>query len=365
MSTRRREPGRARLSMAFLWLLFGLCGLPSFASTAATASLQRDVIFRDYAPMSRSSELVRRTFSPLAALRLQAALTRLGRSVREQSIDLANERFVAYVPSSPPPPEGYALLVFIPPWPQAEVPEGWPAVLERHGTIFVSAAGSGNDASVVDRREPLALLAAYNLMRRDPIDPHRVFIGGFSGGSRVALRLALAYPDLFRGALLDAGSDAIGTAEIPLPPAALFDRFRDATQLVYLTGTNDMVHLAQDARSRQSMQDWCVAHVDTESIPFTAHAVAPATALNRALQALLEARAPHSDERLAACRQRVEQKLSAQLRRVQALLDGGDAASARALLERIDAHYGGLAAPRSVVLLQALDAKPQGGGPSH
>ncbi|HEX7113410.1 MAG TPA: hypothetical protein VF216_13275 [Mizugakiibacter sp.] len=364
MSARRREPGRARGFAAALALLFGLCGLPPCASAAATG-LQRDVVFSDYAPLSRSSELVRRTFSPLAALRLQAALARLGRSVREQSIELANERFVVYVPTAAPPPGGYALLVFIPPWPQAEVPEGWPAVLERHDTIFVSAANSGNDASVVDRREPLALLAAYNLMRRYPVDPQRVFVGGFSGGSRVALRLALAYPDLFRGALLDAGSDPIGTAEIPLPPADLFRQFRDATQLVYLTGTNDTVHLAQDARSRQSMQDWCVARVDTASIPFTAHAVAPAIALNRALQTLLEARAPPSDERLAACRQRVERELSAQLQRVQARLDGGDAASARTLLERVDARYGGLAAPRSAALLRAIDAKPQGGGSSH
>lgn len=363
MSTRRR-PGRARGFAASLPLLLGLCGLPPCASAAA-AGLQRDVVFTDYSPLSRSSELVRRTFSPLAVLRLQAALTRLGRSVREQSIDLAHERFVVYVPSTAPPAGGYALLVFIPPWPQAEVPEGWPAVLERHGTIFVSAADSGNDASVVDRREPLALLAAYNLMRRYPVDPHRVFVGGFSGGSRVALRLALAYPDLFRGALLNAGSDPIGTAEIPLPPADLFDRFRNATQLVYLTGTNDAVHLAQDARSRQSMQDWCVAHVDTESIPFTAHAVAPAAALNRALRTLLEEPASSSGERLAVCRQQVERELSAQLQRVQARLDGDTAASARRLLERIDARYGGLAAPRSTALFQAIDAKPQRGGPSN
>lgn len=363
MNTRRREPGRVRQSAATLVLLLGLCGLPPCASAAATG-MQRDVVFGDYAPLSRSSELVRRTFSPLAALRLRAAMTRLGRSVREQSIDLASERFVVYVPTTAPPPEGYALLVFVPPWPQAEVPEGWPAVLDRHGTIFVSAADSGNDASVVDRREPLALLAAYNLMRRYPVDPQRVFVGGFSGGSRVALRLALAYPDLFRGAVLNAGSDPIGTAEIPLPPADLFERFRGATRLVYLTGANDAVHLAQDARSRDSMRDWCVAHVDTASIPFTAHAVAPAAALNRALHTLLEAPPPPSDERLAACRRRVERELSAQLQRVQARLDGGDAASARTLLERIDARYGGLAAPRSAALLQAIDA-PQRRGPSN
>ena len=56
------------------------------------------------------------------------------------------------------------------------------------------------------------VLAAYNVMKRYAVDPQRVFVSGFSGGARVAMRLALAYPDLFRGALMDAGSDPIGDA---------------------------------------------------------------------------------------------------------------------------------------------------------
>jgi len=102
---------------------------------------------------------------------------------------------------------GYALLVFVPPWPDARVPWGGPPSWNNTVVIFVSAANSGNDASILDRREPLALLAAQNVMRRYPIDPERVYVGGFSGGSRVALRIALGYPDVFHGALLNAGSD--------------------------------------------------------------------------------------------------------------------------------------------------------------
>ena len=40
------------------------------------------------------------------------------------------------------------------------------------------------------RREPLALLAALNILADYPIDPEQVYIGGFSGGSRIARRLA-------------------------------------------------------------------------------------------------------------------------------------------------------------------------------
>jgi poly(3-hydroxybutyrate) depolymerase len=52
----------------------------------------------------------------------------------------------------------------------------------------------------------LALIAAQNAMAQYSVDPQQVYIGGFSGGSRVALRLALGYPDVFHGALLNAGS---------------------------------------------------------------------------------------------------------------------------------------------------------------
>jgi poly(3-hydroxybutyrate) depolymerase len=75
------------------------------------------------------------------------------------------------------------------PWPQAEVPHKWISTLDRHGTIYVSAANSGNDADVLDRRDPLAVLAADNIMRRYHVDSRRVYVGGFSGGSRVALHI--------------------------------------------------------------------------------------------------------------------------------------------------------------------------------
>jgi poly(3-hydroxybutyrate) depolymerase len=110
--------------------------------------------------------------------------------------------------------------------------------------ILVSAANSGNGAGVLNRREPLALLAAENIMRSYPLDPERVYIGGFSGGSRMALRIARGYPDVFHGALLNAGSDPIGNAQIPLPPQELLRQFQESTRVVYVTGAHDNFNLA-------------------------------------------------------------------------------------------------------------------------
>src|SRR5258708_37795868 len=163
--------------------------------------------------------------SPLAALQLKRQMTRSGKQMVEQPIKLSEEKFIAYVPS-PRPARGYALLGFVPPWEDARLPSGWTPVLDRYGVIFVSAARSGNDESVFDRREPLALLAAHNAMQRYPVDPERVYIGGFSGGARVALRLALGYPDVFRGPIFNSRNGPVAESPNPIPPKDLFLHFQ-------------------------------------------------------------------------------------------------------------------------------------------
>jgi len=333
-------------------LLFGLSLLPRLAAgnvaqgvNSQPTGVQSDVVFSEYTPLSDAAEVTRRLMSPLNLLRVNRVLQRSGKTLRAQAIDLSREKFAIYVPPHQPP-EGYSLLVFVPPWPQAEVPRKWISVLDRHGVIFVTAANSGNDADVLDRREPLALLAAANVEKRYTIDPQRVYVGGFSGGSRIAMRIALAYPDVFQGALLDAGSDPIGSAEIPLPPAELFQRFQESTRVVYVSGGRDDFHLQLDASSRKSLQDWCVFDLVTVDMPWVAHELAEPGAFNSALQALEDRKAPAS-HKLDACRGRLDEELNAQLSQVEGLVGRGKMPEARVLLQKIDARYGGLAAPRS------------------
>jgi pimeloyl-ACP methyl ester carboxylesterase len=240
-------------------------------------------------------------------------------------------------------------LVFIPPWENAMLPKGWAAILDRHGVIFVSAAKSGNEANILDRREPLALLGAHNIMQRFRVDPERVYIGGFSGGSRVALRLALAYPDFFRGAFLNAGSDPIGDAQTPLPPAELFSRFQEMTRIVYISGQNDAVNVDKDVASTQSMLEWCVFDWYAERSPWAGHEVAGPTVLARALH-MLDKHAEPKVARLSKCRLHVNEDLRKQIDQVDGLLGAGNVDGARRLLSKIDTRYGGLAAPRSVDL---------------
>ncbi len=256
-------------------------------------------MFSDYGAPSSNPELVRRLVSPLAAARLEQELLHSGKRWADQPVKVSAERYLVQVPSHHPA-AGYGLLVFVPPWQDARIPQGWAEVLNDLGVIYVSAARSGNEESVLGRREPLALLAAYNIMRRYAVDPERVYVAGFSGGSRVALRLVLGYPDLFRGAILNAGSDPIGNADIPLPPKDLLLRFQSSVHLVYVTGERDEPHVSDDLLSVRSMRHWCMYNVTSFLQPRTDHEVAAPVALSRALSSLAGS-APPDPAALAAC----------------------------------------------------------------
>jgi dienelactone hydrolase len=244
-------------------------------------------------------------------------------------------------------------MVFIPPWPEAAFPHAWIPALDRHGMILVTAAHIDNDASMMARRLPMALLAARNVVDRYPVDPERVYVGGFSGGARVALRLAVGYPDLFRGGLIDASSDTLGDA-IPLPPADLFRRFQDSSRLVYLTGDQDDFNVTTAAHSRRSMEDRCVYDIDEETMPHVGHTPPDAAAFNHALDELEQHRTVDPAER-DRCRAEMATEIDGALRRAEALIAAGKTDEARAALEKIDARYGGLAAPRSLELADRLD----------
>jgi pimeloyl-ACP methyl ester carboxylesterase len=219
--------------------------------------------------------------------------------------------------------------------------------------IFVSGVKTGNLASPIARREPLALLAAYNVMRRYNVDPDRVFISGYSGGSRVALRLALAYPDVFRGAFLDAGADPIGAPDLPLPPRPLFDRFRTTSKLVYFTGAADELHQDQEDSSLLSLKRWCVTNFATRSQMRLTHELAPPSALAAALTELNKPARTLTDKD-ALCWSRITAAVDDALARAEVALAHSDFKAAQSMVDDADRRFGGLTAPRIVELYRKL-----------
>lgn len=275
-----------------------------------------------------------------------------GKQLREQPLNLAHESFSLYVPALTPP-RGYALLVFIPPSDAPHLPSSWHSTLDRHGTILVMASNSGNEQPIWDRRIPLALAGAVNVLKRYPVNPDRVFIGGFSGGSRVAMRIALDYPDVFRGALLNAGSDPIATPLATLPAAPLFEQFQRESKLVYVTGESDSVNLEADIGSRQSMNAWCVLGTSSEIMFRTAHEAPSSIYLDQALNKL-EAAPPAKYDQLTACRDKIAKQLATKLQDVRSRLAHDEPQEALKELRAVDQRFGGLAAPESVELYQRL-----------
>lgn len=338
--------------LAVLLLALAGCG------ASMHGRVETDVVFAHYSSLSRSSEVARRALPPIAYHRVEQELAAKNQQLAEQAIDLAKEKFDIYVPPEPPPPGGYGLVVYIAPWSEPTRPRDWHGTLDGHRLIFVSAQNSGNDRNVLDRRIPLAMLAYENARARFPINSKRVYVMGFSGGSRVAGMIALAYPDVFHGAILNAGSDAIdgvshGEGNFK-PPAELFRAFQHS-RLVYITGEEDPDHLQQDTVSRESMRSNCVLDTRDVLAPHVTHRTMDGVALDRALDAL-EGPGSIDAEELARCNQQLEGKLAAELAKVATAITRGDRDGARAQLLAIDARFGGLAAPRSLELYEQLAA---------
>jgi predicted esterase len=327
----------------FLLALTALAAAVPAASTTEKPGLHTGVVLTESSPLASTAEIVRRTFSPLTGARIAAT-----HSLAGQPIDIAHESFTVYVPEHKPL-QGYALLVFVPPTEVAKVPPGWASVLDDKGVIFVSAEHSGNDAKVESRRLPLAVIAAEQLMHDYGVDPSRVLVGGFSGGSRVALRIALAYPDVFRGALLNSDSDPIGTTAIPLPPSDLMRRFQNSSRLYYVTGALDPGARNMQAASETSLQSWCVSDFHDTTMWHTGHATADERALSHALDVLLDP-APSRREGLAECRARLESEMASEVQRIEAFTASGDKTAAREALTAFDTKFGGLAADQVVRL---------------
>jgi hypothetical protein len=163
------------------------------------------------------------------------------------------------------------------------------------------------------------------------------------------MRLALGYPDVFRGALLDAGADPIGDARAPLPPRDLMLQFQSSSRLVYVSGDEDTLNLQTDKGSMRSMRDWCVTDTDDEVAAHTSHDTPDGITLARVFAALYAPVLPDPSE-LASCRARVDAELASKLQQVDALIASGNRDDARKLLLEIDTRFGGLAAPGSIEL---------------
>jgi len=320
------------------------------AGPAPIAKFKR-VAFADGTPLARNGELIERLFSPFASADL--AKKNDAATLNAFPVDPRNEKFGLYVPAKKPP-GGYALLVWVSPLEGAGMPLGWAATLEDRGVIFVTAARSGNETSPLGRRIPLALTAAANVARTYPVDPDRIWIAGFSGGSRIAERMALAYPDVFTGAILDGSADTVPAADIPLPSRENFERFIDRTAIMFSTGQEDRFNTEDARRVASSLLHYCFDRLSLEVRPHEGHQAMNGTSLAKAIEFLEHPREAASPQN-RKCREQLYSRMEAELARAEALAPNGGG-QAREAVRTIDRRYGRLAAPRSLELRARVGA---------
>lgn len=335
------------LSTVLAWLLLAAL------AQAQSSGLREHVRFDGYSPLAGTSTLFERTMSPLWAQQALDAYAAKGEAPPAYTIDLGKESYSIYVPKAPPPKGGYGLVVFVPPWSNAVVPQSWRKTLDERGVIFVTAANSGNEAPEIPRRMALALHEYANVSQQFHIDPDRVYIGGFSGGGRVALRLALGYPDVFRGALIDGAGDDIGSFLVPLPEAKLLQRVQEHSRLVYMHGSEDEPNATRARDSVASANELCIFDTTRLSIRKHGHEPADAATWGRGLE-LLERPVAELSKGLEECRTRIDVQVASGIAYMRELAAHGRPADARKALADLDARFAHLAAPATLELSRQL-----------
>lgn len=332
-------------------LLLLVCCLLTAPVTAG--ELLKDQVFDRYSPLAAADEFSRRVFTPTTFDRLQRFQVAMGQHAVEQTVDLSKERFDIFIPARKPE-AGYGLLVFVSPIRRWPLTHDWKKVLDRHGIIYVSAQRSGNPENVYERRIPLALHALENIRARYPIDPERLIISGFSGGSRTAIRIAAAYADVFTGALLIGGAKVMGEEDFAPPPQEIMEQLQTRMRVVYATGKLDMPNRRLDGRSITALHERCVAGVFKIDDPKIGHEVPDRKNLERALKRLqrpLEAKLLQAQQ---TCAVQLAQRVEADVRAAELAYQQHDYISAGEKLGEADLAWGGLASERLIELARLL-----------
>lgn len=336
-----------------LHLLLGLLWLANPVLAASPGLLPKQALDTP-SPRVSGEEFSRRLLSPIAADDVARFLQSQGRGLAPEPFAAGREQVDLYVPANMPE-AGYGLVVFVPPGDEFALPRDWRPTLDRKGLVFASLRDAGNDADVIGRRIPLALHAQQHVADRYRIDPARVYIAGFSGGARLAQRIALAWPDLFTGSLQFAGSVVVGSHLLPPPPVELMDLFQQRSRVVLVSGNLDLPNRRNDALTRAGLRGLCVAGERGMTPARLDHWVPDGRAFARSVDLLEAPVEPGSDQ--AACRQALQQAIAADIAAAAAEAASGRRERAVALLVAVDDRYGGLAAPASLELARKMLAE--------
>lgn len=337
-----------RLSRLLLPILLAAATLPAHASDPVRVT--PDV----RSPLATTASIIERQFGPLDAFQIGRRLRSAGVS---DTLDagIASSPLLVRVPAKPAADGRYGLLVFLGDNQQARFDSGWGNALDGHGVIFVSPDNAGDEASVLEQRMPLALQAYEYARKHYDIDPARVYVAGAGGGARIAQRLALSYPDVFSGAIANAGAAELGT-EAPAPDPTLLQLLRTRSTLVFATSRHDEPAFTQQRVALKSLHAYCIASTPEFDNGHTiaGHAGINGLFLNDFLRAFETPRRPDGTAQ-ADCEQAFQRNAVASLAAIRQLQASGRRQEALKALVTFDHAYGRLFADDELALAKAIN----------
>lgn len=344
-------------------LLLLLLAVPASADlpseTPRTGKFETSLpLFSRYADQG---EIVRRMFHLSVSQQLFAHAQSMGKELSGQTIDPGLENFHVFVPGNYDPERSYGLFVWVSAREEVTVPEQWHGVFTEYDIIFVAADKSGNKTNDLDRRVPLALHAMANMQHSYNIDKNRIYIGGFSGGGRVASKIAAGYGDLFSGAYYFVGSDAIGGKTVPVPDSSVLDDMRRRGRYVFMTGRTDHPTTTATRTAMASYQRLCIFNTAFQ-IPRMGHGLPNIMWFRRGIEYLEsgyleDARAA---EETVLCQATLDQEKNALVESIGKLLDGNDTEGAEKALKQLQLQFGRLSAEEFNQLYSRLSEETEG-----
>ncbi len=210
--------------------------------------------------------------------------------------DVTKESFEILVPKNYQPAVPHGLFIWISPNAEAKLPKEWDAVLAEKKLIFIGAKNSGNPRNIFDRFR-MAVDANFNLRELYNIDGRRVYVSGFSGGSRVASMLGVGFGEMFSGAACFMGAnfytDTKGTDEktYPLdyiPDDEVLALAKKFCRYALVTGSKDFNRPNTYGVLENGFKKEGFTHVQIFDIPDQGHGPPPAEWLKKALDYLDE-----------------------------------------------------------------------------
>jgi predicted esterase len=290
------EPGdhesivKTRRHLHLCFLVLGLCHSLRCGGEEAVRTLARklsDRQFTNSAPYSSDAEILRH----------------FGYAVPVPDYNIKQERFRTIIPETYSTNEAWGLLVWISAENEAHVPDDIAAEAGSHRVLVVSPYQSGNNRHPLDRFR-LALDAVCGMCRDYHVDRGRIYVSGFSGGSRMASMLGVAYGDLFSGTLCICGVNFYRAVRSPegeefpvtyVPQPGPLARAKQLGRFVMITGETDPNRRSTRLLVEKGFKQESFRNITLQDVPRMGHAVPGRKEIQQAFDFLADRAGPKEE----------------------------------------------------------------------